>query len=188
MAERNKISVTIQGNTYNIKGNSSKEYINKLARHVDHIMEELSKSNTLLNKNMVAVLCALNLADQLYVAQENVANLEEQLIDYEKMPELKVELEKSQSDSQYYIQEYKQAQRTLTETKLELESYKEMVDSYKSKIKQNKIEIDAARQTIAELQNQIFDNQIEIVKLKKGLDDDKNKETLGKKYYAKGNK
>ena len=36
----------------------------------------------------------------------------------------------------------KEAQRALTETKLELESYKEMVDSYKNKIKQNKIEID----------------------------------------------
>jgi cell division protein ZapA len=188
MAESNKVSVTIQGNTYTIKGGRSKEHINKLAKHVDHIMEELSKSNTLLNRSMVAVLCAINLADQLYLAQKNVAQLEDQLLEYQGMPELKDELDRIQRDSQYYIEQYKEAQRALTETKLELESYKEMVDSYKNKIKQNKIEIDAARQTITDLQNQIFDNQIEMVKMKKELDDYKNKESLNKKYQTKGNK
>jgi cell division protein ZapA len=190
MEENKKISVTIQGNKYVIKGNNSEEYINRIARQVDHIMNELGRTNSLMNKNMVAVLCSLNLADQLYIAQEEIVKLEDKLIDAERMPDLIKELEKAQHDAQFHLEKYKEAQRSLTDSNLELEKYHEMIESYKNKIKQNKIEIDAARQTIADLQNQIFDNQIEIVKMKKELDEYKSKDTVEKKHYLnnRGNK
>src|SRR5690554_5704309 len=190
MEENKKVSVIIQGNKYTVKGNNSEEYINKIAKQVDHIMNELGKTNSLMNKNMVAVLCSLNLADQLYVAQEEIVKLEDKLIDAESMPELSKEIEKAQNDVQFYKEKYKEAQRSLTDLNLELERYHEMLESYKYKAKQNKIEIDAARETIADLQNQIFDNQIEIVKMKKEVDEYKSKDNIERKLYVnhRGNK
>src|SRR5690554_1931090 len=178
MEENKKVTVTIQGNKYIVKGNNSREHIEMIANQVDTIMKELKKSNSLMNNNMVSILCSLNLANQLYIAQEKIAELEDILIEAEKMPELIMELEKSQNKSMLHLEKYKEAQRKLNETSIELDKYYEMVESYKNKLKQNKIEIDAVRQTIADLQNQIFDNQVEIVKIKKELDEYRNKDTI----------
>ncbi len=184
MEENKKISVTIQGNKYIVKGNNSEKYLNMIANQVDTIMNELKKANTLMNNNMVSILCSLNLANQLYIAQEEIAKLEDNLFEAEKIPELMNELEKTQDKSMFHLEKYKEAQRNLNDANLELEKYYEIVESYKNKLKQNKIEIDAARQTIADLQNQIFDNQVEIVKMKKELDNEyRNKDTILKNNH-----
>ena len=184
MEENKKISVTIQGNKYIVKGNNSEKYLNMIANQVDTIMNELKKANTLMNNNMVSILCSLNLANQLYIAQEEIAKLEDNLFEAEKIPELINELEKTQDKSMFHLEKYKEAQRNLNDANLELEKYYEIVESYKNKLKQNKIEIDAARQTIADLQNQIFDNQVEIVKMKKELDNEyRNKDTILKNNH-----
>lgn len=184
MEGNKKVTVTIQGDQYTIKGDNSKEYINKIAGYVDNIMEELSRSNTLMNKNMVAVLCALNLTDQLYRAQENVEQLEKKLEEAENMPKLKKELENAKDNAEFHLEKCKEAQRRLTEVSMELERYQERVETYKNKMKQDQIELDAAKQTIADLQNQIFDNQIDIVKMKKELDGYRTRENTNKKSYS----
>lgn len=185
-----KISITIQGNKYTMKGNVSKEHISEIASSVDNIMDEIAKSNSLMNNNMVAVLCSLNLADQLYKEQKKNAELEDQLVETENIPDLEDKLKQREEEAQFHLEKYKEMEKELTESNYQLNKYYEMVENYKEKLKQNKIEIDTARETIIDLQNQIFDNQIEIVKMKKEIDGYRNKEILNKKSfsYPKGKK
>lgn len=176
MQENKRIKIMIQGNKYTIKGNNSEEYINKIANQVDLIMDELLQSNPRMNRSMVAILCSLNLADKLYIAQEEIQIMGDKLVDAESMPELIKDLEQAQEDVQIHLNKYKEIQKTLIDSNLELETYDEMIKSYKNKLKQNKIEMDAARQTITDLQNQTFDNQIALVKMKKKLEEYQNKD------------
>lgn len=183
MEENKKIVISIQGNEYTMKGNVPQEHISKIARQVDYIMDEIGKKNTLMNKNMVAVLCSLNLADQLYRAQERVDELENKMVDVDNLSELATQLKTAQQNADYSQEKYQKVKSELTDANLELARYQEMMQSYEEKIKQDKIEMDAARQTIMDLQNQIFDNQIEIVKMKKELDSYKYRINTDKKIY-----
>ncbi|WP_213818465.1 cell division protein ZapA [Garciella nitratireducens] len=184
MEKNKKVTITIQGDKYTIKGNYSEEYINKIAKHVDNIMEQLSRSNPFMNKNMIAILCSLNLADQLYKVQENISQLEDKLLENEELSNLKKELEITKDTAKFHLEKLREVQRKLTKENLELEKYKEMVKNYQNRIKENKLELDSARQTITELQNQVFDNQIEIVKMKKELDEYRQKEKFSKKNFS----
>ncbi|MCR1897765.1 cell division protein ZapA [Irregularibacter muris] len=183
MEENKKIVISIQGNEYTMKGNVPQEHISKIARQVDYIMDEIGKKNTLMNKNMVAVLCSLNLADQLYRAQERVDELENKMVDVDNLSELATQLKTAQQNADYSQEKYQKVKSELTDANLELARYQEMMQSYEEKIKQDKVEMDAARQTIMDLQNQIFDNQIEIVKMKKELDSYKYRINTDKKIY-----
>ncbi|MDK2985529.1 MAG: cell division protein ZapA [Clostridia bacterium] len=78
-----KVTVNIHGQEYTIKGNDSEEYIKKLADYVDEKMREIASKNSNLPPIKVAVLAALNLADELHkTAQEYKWLL--QLIEEEK--------------------------------------------------------------------------------------------------------
>lgn len=62
---KNRVTVTIMGEDYTIKGSSSPQMMEKAARHVDHLMRNLAANNRSVNKQRIAVLTAINLADEL---------------------------------------------------------------------------------------------------------------------------
>jgi len=66
MEEASVISVKIFGREYKIKGHADKEYIEKMARYVDEKMKELSGSTSLPSQDRLAILAALNIADELF--------------------------------------------------------------------------------------------------------------------------
>jgi cell division protein ZapA len=70
VAAKNRVEVRISGKEYTIIGNESDEYIQKIALYVDRKMSEITKSNNNLSTSMVAVLTAVNLADELYKLNE----------------------------------------------------------------------------------------------------------------------
>lgn len=78
--ENRKVKVNIFGNTYNIQGEASPEYINKLAKYVDYKMNEVSQS--LHSGNMVhaAILAALNIADEYFQLKELDSNVDERIL------------------------------------------------------------------------------------------------------------
>ena len=65
-----KAKVNIFGNTYNIKGDAPPEYIIQLAEYVDNRMREVSKNITDGNMIQIAILSALNIADEYFQIQE----------------------------------------------------------------------------------------------------------------------
>ena len=66
----NRVKVTINKKTYNIRGDVPPEYIVQLAEYVDSRMKEVSRSNLSVNVNQIAILAAINIADEFFQLRE----------------------------------------------------------------------------------------------------------------------
>lgn len=71
----NKVTVSIFNEEYVVKGEENPEYIEMLASYVDRRMKMIYQRNTNLSTVKVAVLTALNLADELNKLQEDYDEL-----------------------------------------------------------------------------------------------------------------
>ena len=68
--------VTICRQTFQIKSGDDPEYIQELARHVDHRMLELAQRTPTVDTLKIAILAALNIADDLMSAQKELSDIE----------------------------------------------------------------------------------------------------------------
>ena len=66
MPANSKVRVSIFGNTYNIQGEADPEYINSLAAYLNAKMNEVSDSMPSASAMQVAILAALNIADEYF--------------------------------------------------------------------------------------------------------------------------
>jgi len=67
-----KIPVKIFGQTYEILGNPSDAlYYNTLAQFVEDKMKEIEQSSNIVSSQKIAVLSALNIADELFHEKEH---------------------------------------------------------------------------------------------------------------------
>jgi cell division protein ZapA len=73
MDETNVTSVEIFGREYKIKGFADEKYIVKVAKYVDGKMKELSKNSSLSSGDRLAILAALNIADELFRGKEEAS-------------------------------------------------------------------------------------------------------------------
>lgn len=74
-----KTTVTVGGRDYTMVGNDSAEHMHRVAVYVDRKMKELSMAAHLTG-NMVAVLTAMNIADDLLKAQDENTRLRNELL------------------------------------------------------------------------------------------------------------
>lgn len=65
MAQKNKTVVRIAGNEYTLLADLPEEYIHKVAIYVDKKMAEVSKQRDNLSTAMIAVMAAINIADEV---------------------------------------------------------------------------------------------------------------------------
>jgi len=77
--DKNKVEVRIAGKDYTVKGVESEEYIQKIALYIDKKMNEIMRINNKLSTSLVAVLTAVNVADDFFKAHENESNLKKEL-------------------------------------------------------------------------------------------------------------
>ena len=67
MAEKgNQVQVEIFGQTYSVKSGGDPAYVEKLAAYVDEEMKDVSRASGAVDSLRVAVLAALNLADECF--------------------------------------------------------------------------------------------------------------------------
>lgn len=66
MSETNATTVEIFGREYRIKGVADEGYIQSVAKYVDEKMREVSKGTSLPSQDRLAILAALNIADELF--------------------------------------------------------------------------------------------------------------------------
>lgn len=71
----NKVYVNIFGEEYTVRGTEDPAYIDMLAAYVDRKMQSVHQKNPNLSVVRVAVLAALNLADELSKLQEDYDQL-----------------------------------------------------------------------------------------------------------------
>lgn len=79
MAESSTVQVTIFGNQYKIQGDASPEYIHKLAAYVDKKMEEIGSSMSSPNLLQIAILTALNIADEYHQLKKIDSSVEDDI-------------------------------------------------------------------------------------------------------------
>lgn len=64
--ESKSIRVQIFGMEYSLKSDNSEEYVNEVAQYVDTKIRNLSENTTVKSQTKIAVLAALNIADELF--------------------------------------------------------------------------------------------------------------------------
>ena len=181
--ESNKVSVKIYGQEYVISGTKSREQIIKVAAYVDSKMHEIASAVPSCSVSDLAVLSAVNIADEKVECSDEI----------DELKKLNVQLEK---DAQHYVQLWDEAKKSYTEYKEETaqiaQQKEELLESIRqrdSEIQRLKMEAEDA-QTQAqsgmeevvseiedkcrELENSFFDLQMENLQLKKELEKYKN--------------
>ena len=82
--EPESVTVTIFGREYTLKGDSDADYVRKVADFVDQRMSEVAKNSTVASTAKVAILAAVNIADELFREQqkrlEAMATLEDRSV------------------------------------------------------------------------------------------------------------
>ena len=63
-AKHDSITVEIFGQTYNVRGNGDPDYLAELARFVDTRMREVAGQVATVDPMKIAILAALNIADE----------------------------------------------------------------------------------------------------------------------------
>ena len=91
--EKVKTVVKIGGKEYMMAGYEPEDYIHKVAIYVDRKMEEIKEKSFSLSTTMIAVLSAVNIADELLKEKESTAKLQAQV------NTLKEELRAARKDS-----------------------------------------------------------------------------------------
>ncbi len=66
MEEKQATTVEILGREYRIRGSADEEYVREVARFVDAKLREVSQGTSLPSADRVAILAAMNIADELF--------------------------------------------------------------------------------------------------------------------------
>ncbi|MCI8648027.1 MAG: cell division protein ZapA [Firmicutes bacterium] len=175
----NKVSVKIYGQEYVISGEKNREQIVKVAAYVDNQMHEIASVANSCSVTDLAVLSAVNIADESFDSKEEV----------EELKKLNVQLEK---DAQHYVQLWDEAKKNHIQYKEETQGVVQLSEDLRKEVADKTEEIrelrkaaentaeqirEHAKEEIAkaeakckELENSFFDLQMENLQLKKELE------------------
>ena len=83
-AEKKSIQVKIFGTDYSLKSDRDSEYVESIARYVDEKIQKLSRSTNVNSQTKIAVLAALNIAEELFRLKRDQHLLREKSIEHEQ--------------------------------------------------------------------------------------------------------
>jgi cell division protein ZapA len=109
MEERNRVQVKIYGQEFTISGELPRGHIIKVADHVDRSMHKLAKDLPSCPVSSLAVLAAVNCADEYYRAIES-------------MDDLKAKNQQLEKDAQHYVQLWDEAKKSFIQYKEDAQS------------------------------------------------------------------
>ena len=82
MSERNKLEVRIGGKEYTIVSGETEEYMHKVATYVDKKLNVVADLDSRMSTAMVAVLTAINIADEYMKLKESEDKIIGELMGY----------------------------------------------------------------------------------------------------------
>ncbi len=179
MGSSNKVNVKIYGQEFTIAGDTSKEHIMRVAEYVDSKMHEIGAGFAKKNPVTIAILAAVNAADDYF----------EQLEKNQSLQELNEQLTK---DTDHYVMLWEECKTNFVQCKEEAASTAKQKDEFAAKAKEQEQEIkklkaeieqlknskketsDAAllqaEEKFKDLENNFFDLQMENIRLKSEID------------------
>ncbi len=159
--DNNKVTVRIYGQEYTIMGSQSRENIIKVAEHVDNKMKEISNALSTNNISSVAVLTAVNIADDFFSALERFDYLEtaneKAERDIAKYVELWEEAKKSHIQQQEELKEL-QSQGEFIKNRLEGE-----ITDLKQQLEEKKEELRMLREQTKKIEGQMLESSSDMV-------------------------
>ena len=146
----NKVKVKIYGQEYTISGERDEQTINEIAEYVDTKMREISRFFSSTVPGSLAALSAVNIADELFEAREEVAKVKEE----------KAQLER---DAENYMKMWDEAKKSFA-------SYKEAASKASEDMKVLEEKCRALEERCSEFESSYFDVQMENIRLKDQLE------------------
>jgi cell division protein ZapA len=70
------VKINIYDQSYNVNADGNEEYLNELAAYVDGKMRFIAESTKMVDSVKVAVLAALNIADEMFATRKRQEELE----------------------------------------------------------------------------------------------------------------
>lgn len=192
MSVKNKVIVKIMGQEYTLKSEDSREYMQRVANLVDDRMGAIGEANKKLSTSMVAVLTALNVADDYVKLLNNhddackklenptieVKLLREELALIKKVHEekilecenLMVEFNKQAKNSADYEQgltgfrtKIQELTQSLEDKNQEVEQFKAVAADFDRQKEDLEIEMDGLRDLVAIRENTIENLKADLV-------------------------
>ena len=77
--EKNRLNVSIYGQSYKLVGRESPEYMRMIAGYVDDSMHRIGRGNPRLDMGKLAVLTAVNIADEYFRLRQKYEELEKKI-------------------------------------------------------------------------------------------------------------
>lgn len=180
----NVVSVKINGVVYNLKGEESEEYLQKVSKYADKKIREINSKNQLLSISSAAVLSAVNIADELFKAMEECSELKKSNRMYEnELEELKRKISFMEQSNSELVQRLENSidADLLSKTEAELEKvknemslmeetaqkYVEKNNQLKAENKEARFNLQTTKYKVLDLQNKLMESQINVAKEKK---------------------
>ncbi len=115
MEDKNKVTVRIYGQEYIISGDMPREHIMKVADHVDRRMNEIAAVLPTTSTSSLAVLSAVNVADDYFSALEEIQSLRQKNVQLDK-------------DTKHYVELWDEAKKNFLQYKEDAQSSMEHRD------------------------------------------------------------
>ena len=147
--ENNKVKIRIYGQEYTIVGERSQDEIIKAAQYVDERMQLIGRNSNLGSTTSLAVLSAVNIADEIFSIKEEL----------EQLRTLNAQLE---ADAKKYVDLWDDAKKNVIQYRNEIEDLRKKA-SDDSQLRE-------IQRRYKELESSFFDLQMENVQLKSRLD------------------
>ncbi|MBU3146246.1 cell division protein ZapA [Clostridium sp. CF012] len=187
----NVVTIKINGNEYNLKGEEREEYLHMVASYVDKKIKGIMGNNEKLSTSSAAILTALNLGDDLFKSHslcKELSNKSESLEKHDKESVLQLEdFKKQLNHMEAYNEElhnkFKNIEngeyiKTLEQENIrigkELEAMKESTkfcieENRKIKVenKDMRFKLQSSKYKIIDLQNKLIEYQISLAKQRK---------------------
>ena len=147
--ENNKVKIRIYGQEYTIVGERSQDEIIKAAQYVDERMQFIGRNSNLGSTTSLAVLSAVNIADEIFSIKEEL----------EQLRTLNAQLE---ADAKKYVDLWDDAKKNVIQYRNEIEDLRKKA-SDDSQLRE-------IQRRYKELESSFFHLQMENVQLKSRLD------------------
>lgn len=147
--ENNKVKIRIYGQEYTIVGERSQDEIIKAAQYVDERMQFIGRNSNLGSTTSLAVLSAVNIADEIFSIKEEL----------EQLRTLNAQLE---ADAKKYVDLWDDAKKNVIQYRNEIEDLRKKAS--------DDPQLREIQRRYKELESSFFDLQMENVQLKSRLD------------------
>ncbi len=74
-----RVDVEIFGKVYTVRGEKDTEYVRRVAEYVDRKMREISQVTDTVSTSRIAILAALNIADEYFALRDETDELESRM-------------------------------------------------------------------------------------------------------------